>query len=49
MPKKLPPPDQMPEKKLAALREMLAIARHGAAKKIKLSDVKNEREQNNSG
>ena len=28
----LPPPDQMPEKKLPVLREMRMIARYGAAR-----------------
>lgn len=32
---KLPPPDQMPDKKLPVLREMQMIARYGAARVIK--------------
>ena len=44
MPVKLPPPDQMPEKKLAALREMLAIARHGAGRLL-LNNLKPREEK----
>lgn len=32
MPVKLPPPDQMPAKKLPVLREIMMLARHGAGR-----------------
>lgn len=31
MPVKLPPPDQMPEKKLPVLRDQMMLAKYGAA------------------